>query len=367
MPDYDTDIIKHYVRKKGWVVPFRSLKNKIDRQFQLGNRVNRCKYLTFCAKNAIDIFLLEKEAILYRNPNTLRLENVYFCEQEKEDFHEISRLVGNANQGFFGNFQNLMLTDYSAITVPDEATLSENNSESERLLLFQKRSQENLVNTFPFDIINYDVCGNFFPDRQNIYSEQCRTFSKVLDLQKNTTPYGINEFLMFLTIETPVREGQVNPDIMQAFLEVIRGNLEIPDFNEHFINRFGEIDLREVEYHLLFTLGFLKLVLLKESYKSGWYLDLINLFCYDRIRSGEPYKMSNFIILFKRDDALDNIQDFHTTVPTIVRPSYLEQLCLYLNDYPVEVSSEDAISENIETDLQAVVDFRNQYLNSINN
>ena len=62
--DWDKDVVKHYVRRFGWL-PAASA------QFAASIDANRDpKYFTFCASNALDVFLLLNEGVLRRDPKT---------------------------------------------------------------------------------------------------------------------------------------------------------------------------------------------------------------------------------------------------------------------------------------------------------
>src|SRR5690349_7780388 len=105
--NYNTDPVKHYVRYDGWVSTFRAIKNHVEREIQNNRRSERCKYLTFCAVQAIDVFMLELKNYIYRDEETNRLTNVYFCENDEESFSIINKMIGSEGQGFFGDFKNI--------------------------------------------------------------------------------------------------------------------------------------------------------------------------------------------------------------------------------------------------------------------
>ena len=101
--DWDTDAVKHFVRKNGW------LPGAIA-QFQNCQAAGRpLKYLTFCAAQAIDVFMLLKSGILQRDPETDCVLNTYFCEEKAEEFTLITELIGSDEQGFLGDFQEMIL------------------------------------------------------------------------------------------------------------------------------------------------------------------------------------------------------------------------------------------------------------------
>lgn len=229
-PDYDTDSVKHLIRRKSWLTPIEKIQRKAERDFSKDRRNERFKYFTFCAKNALDVFMLEKEGLLYRDPETKRLVNVFFCEENDEDFVVIEKLIGSSEtvQGFYGNFNDLISRDFSeveSINIEEgESLFDEDEEEETRRLRRLKQSQEDLLNSFPFDVINFDIYGNFFPEGDNRYSEQIKVLSKLFELQKNNKGYQINEFLLILTIYTPVQDGQINQDVITLFHQYLHSN-----------------------------------------------------------------------------------------------------------------------------------------------
>ena len=67
------------------------------------------KYLTFCAANAVDVFLFLQEGVLQRDPETDVVLGTYFCEKYPAEFNEITQLIGASEQGFLGNFEEMIL------------------------------------------------------------------------------------------------------------------------------------------------------------------------------------------------------------------------------------------------------------------
>lgn len=103
--DYSSDLPKHFVRTRGWLPA-------CQQQVQaVANRTKRIplRYFTFCAAEAIDVFMLERAGIIRRSEVSGRLEGVYFCERNAEDFGIIAGLIGSPDQGFQGEFEKIVL------------------------------------------------------------------------------------------------------------------------------------------------------------------------------------------------------------------------------------------------------------------
>ena len=160
------------------------------------------KYLTFCAAEAIDVFLLLKEGVLTRDPNTDIVLNTYFCEKDSEDFNEISQLIGAHEQGFLGDFQDMILFE------DDEKTqglryndVSRRYGQELRRRLSTKERHLRFRCAIPFDVMNLDICGTFFPPKGGVLSPMLQSIRTLLDWQtdfaKKDTSF--DSFTIFLT------------------------------------------------------------------------------------------------------------------------------------------------------------------------
>src|ERR1044072_1759168 len=110
--NYRTDSQKHFVRKNGWLPATLKQLESIKKR----NKKIPPRYFTFCAAEAIDVFMLEHHGILKRSGETGRLEGVFFCEKEEDDFRRIAELIGTPQQGFLGDFSRIVLFEETAET-----------------------------------------------------------------------------------------------------------------------------------------------------------------------------------------------------------------------------------------------------------
>lgn len=365
--DYNTDPVKHYVRYNGWINTFRTIKNHSDNEFNRKRRPNRCKYFTFCALEAVDVFMFEKINFIYRDPSTKRLSNVFFCENDVESFSVISKMIGSEQQGFFGDFKDIILQD---ITQPDlgqsDDPFDEPETSADREILRLKEVKRSLVKVFPFDVINLDLYGNFFPKFQSRYSDACQTYSQVLELQKLNNEYDCKRFAMFLTVYTPVNLDQINPDAFETLEQTIFSNFTYEAFRNTFLAKFGHNNPHKIEVYLRFIIGFVKRIIFIESYRQGWQPIVKEILCYDRQKpqTGEPYKMTTFVIEYRRNPGLEQL-DFAGTIPQLVKDDYLAQLCDLLLNQPAMVPDEAQVPQEIIEDLDGIIRFRNTFLSSI--
>ncbi|MGB4973184.1 MAG: hypothetical protein WBO32_11040 [Cyclobacteriaceae bacterium] len=364
--NYNTDIVKHYVRHFAWKEPYRIIKNHVEKEVLAKQRSERCKYLTFCAVQAIDIFMLELEKYIFRDAQTNRLTNVFFCENDEESFEIIKKMIGSEGQGFFGDFKDIVLQNLEAQLLETTDPFDEPSSVEGREKLRLREVKKSLLKVFPFDVINLDFYGNFFPNYQMRFSDSCQTYREVLKLQKISDEYICKRFLIYLTVYTPIIENQINIDAFQQLKLTLFQNMGYKKFRNAFASKFGIDSPDNLDVYLKFILGFTKQILFKESYSIGWQPKIKDIFCYDRAKpvSGENYKMTTFVIEYKRNIGLETL-DFSGAVPKLIEEDYLNQLEEIITNMPHFVPIEEDIPIAIKDDLVQVVNFRNDFLKKI--
>lgn len=103
-----------------------------------------------------------------------------------------------------------------------------------------------------------------------------------------------------------------------------------------------------------------------ESYRTGWQPTIKEILCYDRQKpqTGEPYKMTTFVIEYKRNSELEQL-DFAGAIPQLVKNDYLNQLRSLLLNQPAMVPDEAQVPQEIIDDLEEIVSFRNTFLDGI--
>ena len=168
--NFETDTLKHYVRRCGWLTAAK------DQKYAISRRSKRIplRYFTFCAAGAIDVFMLVREGILERSEQTGRLESVYFCEQDVNQFGIIADLIGSPENGFRDSFEKIVLfkedEETEGKTLEGELEEDRRYKREVREKLRYKDEHYRLRKAFPFDIINLDVCGVMFPPRTESHS-----------------------------------------------------------------------------------------------------------------------------------------------------------------------------------------------------
>lgn len=295
--NYETDVVKHYVRLNGWLPSCRRRKTKVKRR--------PFRYFTFCAASAVDVFMLERDGILKRTQEGL-LEATYFCEQDAEQFEEIVNLIGTRGQGLLGKFEEIVLFKETSETNgrtyldpgPDKIT------DILRRQLQIKDKHQQLVAAFPFDVINLDATGTLFPPRQGPVSDLIDSIFTILKWQTETLlPSGnvVNEFTLLLTVQ--VDESAGNVSAIDQLCELVQHNLDQrPEFLSRWIEEFAEVppgSLAQQDFVRFFTIALPKL-LIEHGLSLAWDVTSDGRLLYQRARGQNTYTMMCEVLTFTR-------------------------------------------------------------------
>jgi hypothetical protein len=295
--DYDRDPIKHYIRVHGWLPPSTACAASIAPR--------RVRYFTFCAANAVDVFMLEQAGILQRDANG-RLRGTFFCEADAEAFEEIVQLIRSADQGFLGRFEDIVLFDDSPSTFnrtytdPGPGKITERLRERLRI----KDLHEKMRAAFPFDLINLDATGTLLPPNQGAASDLVKAIMRVIAWQGEALlPNGgrIDQFSLFLTAE--VDNSALNYNAIGQLISLVNCNLEqMSGFRDCWERKFGASSVDELaraRFPEFFPVAFVKAVV-ENSSRLGWDVASDGRFLYRRMRRGATYRMMSEVLTFHR-------------------------------------------------------------------
>lgn len=357
--NYDRDLTKHYVRFYGWLP---AMKHRAQR-----NGDHAFRYLTFCAAEAIDVFLIEKEIPLSRDAATLRLSGVYFCERRQEDFPKIADLIGSEEQGFLGEFADIILfEDTEKTSGLDLGELSEGPRDpTTRHLLQLKSNHDRLVSAFPFDVINLDVSGAMFPPTEPPVSRTLESLRRVIQLQdqKRTKVRQLREFTLMLT--TKVAEDELQAKSLDSLQEVLEGNLRHPQYRDAFHAKYraqSPAELRSSNFVEFFVAGITK-VLINEALALGWDTEFRKVYVYSRSDpAGKEFHMLSTVSHLRRirPSRSAPISD-RGSYADLILERYLAEAVETLNNSPTIVDVEalsPAVREGLERHLREIVSYR---------
>jgi hypothetical protein len=204
------DLKKHYVRVRGWLPIVTSYS---------GRRQRKVKYLTFCAKEAIDVRYFACKGVLYRNQDKNLYPSLTFVESNDEDYAIIVESLGKVALGVKASLEDALLNDGH----PDH---------------------NDLVGSFPHDIVNLDFCGDIVPSKSAPYNDTLRAIDRVVQLQCEgacAEPWHL--FLAFRA-----QHSQSNAQANEQLRGILDGNLQTPQFKVTYGDRPLPGDLEAQSY-----------------------------------------------------------------------------------------------------------------------
>ena len=361
--NFETDPLKHYVRKYGWLPAAKEQTRTIK------NRSKRIplRYFTFCAAGAMDVFMLEREGILKRSEEMGRLEGVYFCEENDENFGIIADLIGKPENGFLGTFEDIVLFEDDEETdgkeLKDELESSDAYSDEVREKLGYKDTHYRLREAFPFDIINLDVCGAMFPPKEGIMAPLLESIIQILEWQtKSKFPINDQEckqFTLFLT--SHISQNQINNTAIQQLTDLVIGNMRNLDFQEAFIKRYKHDQVQKLisqDFADFFCLALPKFIIQRALYNHGWEVTPGPTYLFHRDNKwdkNKPYQIMHAISVYKR------IQGFRERVDVPNTNQYIRSVTQLINngvEWVDSVIKSPGIHRLLKEDLRQIVALR---------
>ena len=217
----------------------------------------------------------------------------------------------------------------------------------------------------PFDVMNLDICGTFFPPRRGEQSPMLRSIETLVDWQTEASndDLAFESFTMFLT--THIEAGLINEEAINRMINMIAENqVGNVDYSTELNRRFGTSDTDQIasECFVEFYCIALPKLIVSTAYAKGWRTHTRFSGRYQRIRSstGEVYSMLAWVGRF---DRLSSTQlAFDDNQPSC---DYSE-LVLETTRAPEDVDQAICgVRSEIEDDLASVVSFREDYQNEI--
>ena len=361
--NFETDLLKHYVRRYGWLPASQQQRQTVRKRL----KKIPLRYFTFCASEAIDVFMLEREGILKRSEKTGRLEGVYFCEEDSHSFGKISDLIGSPEQGFQGKFEEIVLFEDSEETI-GKTLVDENFYVPEiREKLICKDAHCRLREAFPFDIINLDVFGVMFPPRKGVITPLLESILKILDWQ-TTSSFSIkdhpcNQFTLFLTshIDRALTDETAIGQLANRVRENIRTN---GDFRITFAKRYGHAQVDQLvdeNFAEFFCVALPKFMIQEVLFKLGWTVTSGPTYLYnrdDKWDEKKQYQIMHAVSVYKR------IPDFQQRLDHPGPGEYIETVTKLVKDGVQSVDEaikNSDITRELAEDLKHIVELRNQH------
>lgn len=328
--NWDEHYAKHCVRYYGWLPESVSYKKRYA--------VKTIKYFTLCGVKALDIFTFEKGKVLTRD-NRKKLPNVVICEEKNDLVIEILKVVQPPIDEAVipGKIQDIMFYDDSQLEKVEALVgrLGRKGVTARELRRIKdlKMCSEQLRDSFPFHIINFDTCGSLLNSKKLFPS-----FLKMVELQKGR----IKSFLGFLTTECHNAEKSVE-DTFRRCIEhnVLRHNeIEEALVMKHGSNGYDAIKDESVRL----SFAFLKCVVIPKVAQLGWSTKILGIYVYENPNSN---KILNVVAEFS--DEHREIQD----------SDCIDQIVALIHNDPAFFSLDDARNnEEVMAHLNDIIEYR---------
>jgi hypothetical protein len=350
------DTKKHYKRLHYWLPHAKELKSRVS-------NARTFRYFTLCARSMIDVFMLAQEGVLVYDSKQGVVMHVRFCESDSEQFPEINELIGIENAGFFGKLENLVLfqdddftAQYPTLESIDEALADEGLIVEKRETLQTKRTNLYVKASFPYDFINLDFCGYYYPKPPDILKIN-RTVDKFLDWQRQ---YGsgdiggqkiqVNDFLLSVTCR---HDKDFPHEAEKRLEELVKTNCKThSDYKKYLEENRCVSDLNAWIQQARddFFLSTWPKEISRIANQYQWAMKILGYVHYDRVNEeNQPYKITCLMCRFTR---ISN------------DPNYLE-VALYALDqskrkFISDIGKETKTGRDLLENLAGIVKLRNQ-------
>ena len=360
--NFEKDLLKHYVRTHGWLAAAK------DQKHAIRNRSKRIplRYFTFCAAGAIDVFMFEREGILKRSEETDCLEDVYYCEENDENFALIAGLTGSPEKGFQGPFDEIVLFKDNEDT--EGKTLLGDNPYSPELWekLRYKDAHCRLRNAFPFDIINLDMFGIMFPSEQEIITPLLESITHILRWQTESK-FSINnreckQFTLFLTshIDPDLTDKTAIEQLENRVIDNINSSVE---FKSAFLKQYGHNEVKKLmneNFAEFFCVALTKYMVYKSLYDYGWQVTCGPTYLYnrdDKWKENKHYQIMHTVSVYER------IPGFQRSLDTPSTSQYIQSVTQLVSDgvkWVDDVVKNPTVSRELGEDLKQIVELRDK-------
>jgi hypothetical protein len=363
--NYETDLVKHFVRMRGWLPASKERKNA------LGPRGRRLRYFTFCAASAVDVFMLEREEIIKRNDDGV-LEQTFYCEKDPPAFRAIGDLLQSTGNGFLGRFEEIILFEDSGETVGRTYTDPGPGKVSQGLLtqLELKDKHDRLKGAFPFDIINLDATGALIPPNEPPPSKLIKAIARVLEWQRDmrlSDGRQLDEFTMFLT--TRVVREEMSSEGVEQLIQIVDANLQqrsgLRQLWQERVGNITAVQLAETDFHRFFTKAVPKW-LVEIGRERQWDVSSEGRFLYWRETYDPPFAMMCEVLTFSRvqPGELEAIFDPEKGLATISSTAKIEDR---ISDVVLREAvwadaevRDRSMAQRVQKDLSSVLEYKLQ-------
>lgn len=313
-----TDIKKHFVRLNGWLPVFQRY------SLALAGRV---RYLTLCAKHAIDVRYFRQKGFLPYDNEQKAYPTVTFVEKDAQDYAIIAESLGTTKLGIKGDLEDILVNP-------------ERNLDNSR----------KLRESFPYDVINLDFTGEVVREDDPPYSQTIRAIERIMELQNAANSQAWHMFLTFRAC--PETSNHEADDELQAIIE---GNLQNAEAAAAYQGRPEPGELVRRGYEEFLRIGVTKFLASSAS-QRGFACTLESSYVYPRNPGeGAPaYHIVKLIVAFRAIRTPRNLPNPHRA-----RAAYEECVPQIFRSQAVDVHAQLGTARArrlLENDLRPVLD-----------
>ena len=259
---------KHHVRARGWLPAFQECRDEYG----------DIRYLTLCAKEAIDVRYFAQKGLLSRNREQNEYPFVTFVESDAEDYAFLAESLGKVRLAVHATLEDALLNQGNPF-------------------------YQDLAGSFPYHIVNLDFCGQIVPPRDHPYSETMRAIERVVELQSQS---DLDHWYLFLTFSA--QEQHANQEANGQLEDIVSGNLAREDFRASYGRRPAPGELRQRMYPEFLRLGVGKFLADRARHR-GLTVDVQSSWLYSRA-DGEYY-IVKLVLKFRRIQDQNALPDPH--------------------------------------------------------
>jgi hypothetical protein len=313
-----TDLKKHYVRLEGWLPVFQGYARQQNRSV---------RYLTLCAKYAIDVRYFRSKGVLQYDATQKIYPTVAFVEKDAQDFAIIAETLGTTKLGIKGDLEEILVR-------PEE----------------HPANSEKLRKSFPYDIINLDFTGEVTREDDPPYSGTIRAIERIIEFQNAA---NCQVWHMFLTFRACPQTSNHEAD--EELRVIVEDNLQNAGAQAAYGSRSTPEELVRIQYEEFLRIGIAKFLASSASHR-GYASFLQSSYIYPRTPGrGEPaYHIVKLIVEFRAIRAARNLPN-----PRRAMDAYENSVPQIFRSQPVDVYAQlgdPATRRRIEDDLRPVLD-----------
>jgi hypothetical protein len=377
MPDgmfeFEDCLLKHHVRKDGWLPVCKSRRQHINAGAKEKDK-RRVRYFTFCAVGAIDVLMLDVANVLVKS-QAKKFDTVCFFDRDGQRVVDTQKRIPGAI-GFVGDFIDTVMMEDPEIG-EEEATQDEDNldplavreadSDTEVTREKQRRLGERriFIKRFPFDIINLDLEEFLFKPSDPMPGKVINAMRRLFRWQRRLLGgRSLDGFsLMFTTQIGP-------PNLTDEYLRLLRDELAMNlDGNAQLgpilVKRGGNTEtatMQRENFDLFFKLGMPK-VIARTLLAEDWYIDPdvgIKLYEFERPSRDGPYKMLHLVTDVRRQSPPENRRAPNSIAPTALQ-AYSQVVSALFENPEILVNDNTIDKVTLQADLEKIKARRKKY------